>query len=85
MSRFFVGQRIKKVRGTVNIGVTGIVVSEPVSAINQLDGCDMCVLVDKTGQIGAAESKNWEPITDQHKPCEAKFKQQLDQLLGEHA
>lgn len=93
MARFYVGQRVKKVRGKANIGVTGIVVGFDVGILAALDGYDVVVQVTSpavgtkrgpcpAGTIGATRALDWDPIQpDGHKACDTDFKLDLDRLL----
>jgi hypothetical protein len=83
MSRFFVGQRVRKVRGEHNLGLTGTVIG--VDDLLGHGGWDIWVRVDRptatvditTGQLDGcfefeawARSCDWEPILDQHQPAD---------------
>lgn len=74
MSRFRVGQRVKKVRGS-QVGMTATVIGFDVSPYTRLMGDDMRVRIDGSwtngldgikpgGSEGTTVSAYWEPILD---------------------
>lgn len=95
MSRFFVGQRVKKVRGVANVGLTG--------RVTDIEGDVLLIEVDApfTGRYGwestsrmfdAGEqaswpSNLWEPILpDGHRAGDfTNVQDLLDSLTREHA
>lgn len=93
MSRFFVGQRIKKVRGQASIGTTGVVFDFSPKPKSAAGGMDFRVVIENptvsldgrhvpAGARCAAKASQWEPILPEgHKPCEEQFKRDLDRLL----
>ena len=90
-----IGTRIKKVRGRLNVGVTGIVVGGYIHPVNVEDGCDIVVKPDtvsadywtgkKDASPGATKSCNWEPIIPEgsNVPSEASIHELLDSKFYE--
>jgi hypothetical protein len=95
VSRFFVGQRVRKVRGEHNLGLTGTVIG--VDDLLGHGGWDIWARADRptatvditTGQLDGcfefeawARSCDWEPILDQHQPADdAVFLRDLSEIL----
>lgn len=90
-----IGTRVRKIAGRFNVGCTGIVCDGPAAGGGVLDGReDMYVRHDTVwtstsgrtwpaGTISRTASAIWTPITpDRHEPCEAEFKESLDELLS---
>jgi hypothetical protein len=86
MARFVSGQKIIKARGEHSIGLRAKVIGYTHgltadlevqledSAINSI--CQYFVPGEKCYTM----SELWEPILDQHTPCETEFKESLDRL-----
>ncbi|WP_202844752.1 hypothetical protein [Luteimonas saliphila] len=91
MTTFYVGQRVKKVRGEANIGLTGVVVSawvehpiDPLATLRvKLDQAGLGTHGDyAAGEVAATHPDDWEPILDQkHEACDEDFKRSMDELL----
>lgn len=94
MSKFFVGQRVRKVRGPLNIGLEGVVVPGEVHPYNAMYGYDFCLRPDgpgvsfstgrptPPGAFSVGISSDWEPVLNQkHEACDEEFKRDLDRLL----
>lgn len=75
MSVFRVGMRVRKVRGVLSIGMTGVVDSLDVAEIRRREGYDLCIRHDglsrcvdgvlhPAGTVFAERSSCWEPILD---------------------
>jgi hypothetical protein len=91
MSRFFVGQRVRKVRGMMAIGTTGSVIG--VGLWNDFrPEATMKVRVDmpamgfgglfSAGEEAFTDPADWEPILlARHEACDAEFKRDLDAML----
>lgn len=97
MSRFFIGQRIKKSRGGINEGATARISDKPLPAIDRLFGLDLVVVIDedgvscdgthvKAGTHCTTFEDEWEPILDPGaQPSEFKsLHELLDSLEGAH-
>ena len=89
MAKFFVGCRVKLVRPVhqENLGLTGRVIDlfPNRHTYPRNDGleynCD--VSWDRQPSVGhACDTAQLEPILDRHEPCEAEFKESLDELLS---
>lgn len=94
MSAFFVGQRVKKVRGSLGVGVTARVAPEP-GFVSRAPWVDMAVRLDdpvltREGWAGAGEvvltcTLEWEPILPSgHRPAELTVEELLP-FLNERA
>lgn len=93
MSAFFVGQRVKKVRGNVGVGITGRVVSLDASEYNN---ADLIVRIDAAvvnlsgdvfapGECCGVKRAQWEPILPSgHRPAELTVEELLP-FLNERA
>ena len=89
MSAFFVGQRIRKVRGPNGVGTTGCVVGVGVHDAAVERGYSMRVLCDKAwrgasgrmwpkSHVAACNPDDWEPIIpDGHRPAEISVEELL--------
>ena len=91
MSRLFIGQRVKKVSGKDNVGVTVTIIKLDPDCIL---GFTLLILSDSPMHVtraltgyrslsseGWGRPENWEPIIDRHQPCESEFKESLNKLL----
>lgn len=94
-----IGARVKKVRGTVNVGVTAVVCSGPTVTGGTLEdskhGADMYVKPDQpvrtytgrifpAGVVSMSDSRYWDPIIpDGHRPGIKDTCEPLDKLLSE--
>lgn len=91
MSRFFVGQRVKKVRSEhsppLGIGREGRITSigsfrkGDLSWDGKFFAADSDCTISSDGKDCSSRLYLWEPITDEHQPCESEFKELLDKLL----
>lgn len=91
MSRFFVGQLVRKVRGEWNLGQTMTVVGYD----DDPTGRTLCVNTHTPGigeQYGVQKHipagtdvwgfpEEFEPIVEGNQPCESEFQESLDRLL----
>jgi len=92
MTKFYVGQRIKKVRGRDDVGMTAVVTGG-MTRNGARDGADILVIADgkaidsetrvicPPGQLFHTWSDLWEPMTPPHEACDdAEFIALLDKL-----
>lgn len=93
MAKFFVGQRIKKVRGEYVGGVARVCAEEP-HHFNAIAGCDITVIAEvgtnatsvmgyvvfvAPGEKADTRSADWEPIIpDGHRASEFSFTELMD-------
>lgn len=97
MAKFYVGQRIKKVRGKGSIGATAVFIDHAPGAVGELFGYDASAKVEcggvgeftgkriKAGAVVSIRCSDWEPMVPLHEPCTAQFKVELEALLGSQA
>lgn len=91
MAKFFVGQRVKKVRGKTGVGAIGTIIKidpDCIIGLTLLIRFDNPMYVTRvlTGERifsleGWGQPQDWEPILGAHEPCESEFKESLDKLL----
>lgn len=89
MSRFYVGQRVKKVRGVHALGSVAVYLGP---ARFGYPGADGHVEMDKPQRAasgryvkrGDIHTSQWEPVVPPHEACDYLFKLELDEMLARH-
>jgi len=84
MSKFYVGQKIKKVRGNCNIGLEATVLAVGLNG-NFYDmevRVENCLGFIDAGHVGLDDSSLWEPILDADDGITDEVRKELDRILS---
>lgn len=91
MAKFYVGQRIRKVRGSMALGAAGMFAGEPRFGFGAHFDGHVILDTEEVGTSGEAKnygdiiSSQWEPLVPPHEACESEFKESLEELLARQA